>query len=300
MKAIRKSLGSLRIQTMGVYQRWIGIPFAYFMAGYRQADISIFFDFKPAPYGGGNQFLRASLHRDGCRMIHRVDGPLGVYRGHNDGSDARIWEINQELADATIFQSNYSMQKHLELGMEFISPCVILNTCDPHIFHPDGRAEFDPKRKLRLISTSWSPNPNKGAPVYKWIEEHLDWKRFDYTFVGNSPIQFERIHMIPPQPSRHLAGILRQHDIFITATKYDSCSNALLEALSCGLPALFLNSGGSPEIVRQGGIGFDENSQILERLDQLVREYLERQALICPPSLEDVTDEYLNVMEIET
>ena len=31
-------------------------------------------------------------------MVHRVDGPIGVYRGFDDGTDARIAEINAELA----------------------------------------------------------------------------------------------------------------------------------------------------------------------------------------------------------
>ena len=30
----------------------------------------------------------------GVRMVHRVDGPVGVYRGFDDGTDARIAEIN--------------------------------------------------------------------------------------------------------------------------------------------------------------------------------------------------------------
>ena len=55
-------------------------------------------------------------------MVHRVDGPIGVYRGFDDGTDVRIVEINRELADATIFQSRYSLDKHRELGLELRRP----------------------------------------------------------------------------------------------------------------------------------------------------------------------------------
>ena len=54
-------------------------------------------------------------------MVHRVDGPIGVYRGFDDGTDARIAEINRELADATVAQSRFSLDAHRELGIELAS-----------------------------------------------------------------------------------------------------------------------------------------------------------------------------------
>lgn len=314
-------------------RRWVSTDWALLTAGMRQADIAFFHDFEPPPSGGGHQFMRLlwtefeqrglcvenntlsrttraclcnsfnfdferlrRLRRPGCRIVHRVDGPVGVYRSRDDGTDRRIWDVNQELADATIFQSHYSLQKHLELGLAFKTPCVIMNTTDPRIFHAQGRIAFDRRRKIRLVSTSWSDNPNKGAAIYKWLEDHLDWGRFEYTFVGRSPILFERIRMIAPVPSQPLADLLRQHDIFITASKNDPCSNSLIEALACGLPALYLNSGGHPEIVRQAGLGFSSEIELLAPLDQLVEEYEERQACIAIPTPAQVAERYLAVM----
>jgi glycosyltransferase involved in cell wall biosynthesis len=301
----------------------------------RRADVAIFHDFVPPPIGGGHQFLRAlwremegrgwrvegntisrttraclynsfnfdferlrRLRRPGCRMVHRVDGPVGVYRGRDDGTDRRIWQINHELADATIFQSAYSLQKHRELGLEFTAPTVVLNAADAAIFHSHGRVALDTRRKVRLISTSWSDNPHKGAAAYRWLDDHLDWDRFDYTFVGRSGVRFTHIRALPPAPSGQLAELLRQHDIFITASRDDPCSNALIEALSCGLPALYLRSGGHPEIVGNAGFGFESPEEIPVLLDRLVAEYAERQAQIAVPALAEVADRYLAVMGI--
>src|ERR687886_418278 len=137
------------------------------------ADIAVFHDFHPPPYGGGNQFLLALVGelerrglvvevnrlagatgaclfnsfnfdfrrlrrfaREGVRMVHRVDGPIGVYRGFDDGTDARIVTVNDQLADATILQSHWSLEKHRELGMELRDPVVIHNAVDPEIFYP--------------------------------------------------------------------------------------------------------------------------------------------------------------------
>src|SRR6266508_430956 len=85
--------------------------------------VAIFHEFHTPPYGGGNQFLLALVGelrrrgldvelntlsggtpaclynsfnfdfrrlrrfvREGVRMVHRVDGPIGVYRGFDDGT----------------------------------------------------------------------------------------------------------------------------------------------------------------------------------------------------------------------
>ena len=55
--------------------------------------------------------------RDDVRMVHRVDGPIGVYRGFDDGTDARIAATNAELADATVLQSRFSLDAHQRLGI---------------------------------------------------------------------------------------------------------------------------------------------------------------------------------------
>src|SRR6266567_1215976 len=103
------------------------------------ADLAVFHEFRPPPYGGGNQFLLALVGeferrglevevnrlsggtpaclfnsfnfdfarlrrfaRNGVRMVHRVDGPIGVYRGFDDGTDSRVQSINADVADAAI------------------------------------------------------------------------------------------------------------------------------------------------------------------------------------------------------
>jgi glycosyltransferase involved in cell wall biosynthesis len=91
------------------------------------------------------------------------------------------------------------------------------------------------------------------------------------TFVGNSPIKFKNIKTISPLSSKQLANTLRQHHVYITASKNDPCSNALIEALSCGLPAIALNSGGHPELINKGGELFENEKDILAKIDQVTK-----------------------------
>lgn len=298
------------------------------------ADIAVFHDFRRPPFGGGNQFmmaLSAELEKCGfrvernrlshatraclfnsfnfdfrrlrrkskdadARMVHRVDGPVDRYRGHRRGIDREIWEINMDVADATIFQSQYSLEAHREMGFEFKSPVVMHNAADPSVFYPRGSMLRPQSRKTRLISSSWSNNLNKGAAAYKWLEENLDWEHYEYTFVGRSPIRFDRIRMLPPVAPRRLATLLREHDIFITASVYDPCSNSLLEALACGLPAIYMRSGGHPELVGAAGHGFDHHEEIPELLDRLVGHYDHAVGEINVPRLTEVGTAYLDVM----
>ena len=300
---------------------------------WRRPDIAIFHRFQSGPYGGANQFLvalRREIERRGvrvaanlvgpttraallnafdfdadrlrrmrhsrCRIVHRVDGPVGRYRGHDAEIDRRIAALNQEFAVATVFQSQYSLGAHLEIGLTFRSPVVIPNAVDSTIFHSRGRPIRDSRRRIRLVSTSWSDNPRKGASTYKWLEDHLDWNRFEYTFIGRSPLQFDRIRTLPPLSSPGLADELRAHDLYITASQDDPCSNALLEALACGLPALALRSGGHPELVGDGGVLFDGTEDVLEKLAELVATYEARQSLIRLAPLANVADRYLSVL----
>ena len=299
------------------------------------ADLSIFHEFEPPPTGGGHQFLRgfwkqaeqkglrvennkisrttrscllnsfnfsekrlAITHRDAVLYVHRVDGPIDVYRGRDEGVDLAIQRVNQKFADKTIFQSRYSLEKHLALGLEFRDPIVIMNAADAEIFNPIGRVKFSPNRKTRLIASSWSDNINKGAPVYQWMDEYLDWEQYEMTFVGRSPVQFRNIQMVPAVDSYRMAELFRTHDIYLTASKNDPCSNSLIEALTCGLPAVYLQSGGHPEIVKQAGAGFEAAEQIPDLLNKLVSDYEQYQSQISVPNIQEVSVEYLKVLEL--
>ena len=234
--------------------------------------------------------------RHGCRMVHRVDGPIGVYRGFDDGTDRHIFELNSELADATVFQSRYSLEKHRELGLELREPVVIPNAPDPAVFNAEGRAEPRPGEPVRLITTSWSDNPRKGADLIAELERGLDPARFQLTFVGRSPVDFQHARVVLPVPSAEVARLLREHHIFVFASLNEACSNSLLEALACGLPALYVDSGSNAEVVGDGGLPFRDAAEAATRLDELVERWAELHAAIRVPSLAETADRYLEVL----
>ncbi len=297
--------------------------------------IHIFYAFKDGPWGGGNQFLKSlrkslqsrgvytdhlmeadvvlvnSHHfgsKDECqrllslkekrphvRIIHRLDGPVTLIRNRNEGSDSLIFKFSKHFADAAIVQSAWCLAHCKKLGWDDTIPhTLIFNAPDPDLFYPvSGRAL---NNKIKLIATSWSPSSGKGFSVYQWMDEHLDWQRFEMTFVGNTPVAFKNIHHLPPQTSQQLAQTLREHDIFITASRNDPCSNSLIEALHCGLPALGYHDGGHPELIQNSGRTFSSVDEIPLLLQDIVDHYKNYQQNIHLPDMSKVCDAYYDFM----
>jgi|TARA_B100000959_G_C14855671_1_gene572041 glycosyltransferase involved in cell wall biosynthesis len=268
--------------------------------------IHIIFDIKPGPYGGGNQFLKCLkswLESQSCYaktpedadlflfnshqhtlevarikrlypkkpFIHRIDGPMRLYNKMSDRRDHVVNITNSLIADVTIFQSIWSQKKNLELGLLPTSfERVIHNASDPKIFNTLGKPPFHSWEKIRLIATSWSPSKNKGFDTYHWLDENLNFDRYEMCFVGRSSIKFKNINLIPPLNSHGVAQKLRESDIYITASQKEPCSNSLIEALSCGLPIVALNDGGHPELTGVSGELFDDARDIPRLLNKIV------------------------------
>lgn len=327
------------VRAFGRRARWrLRVEADAFRARSGSADLAVFHDFARAPAGGGNQALRAFLVEcrrrgvvvqtnvispktraclfnsfnfdasrlrllarrvDGVRLVHRVGAVTTLYRGFDDGTDAHVAAVNRELAEATIAISQATVDMYRLIGIELVAPHVVHNPCDPEIFHSRGRVDFSRRRKTRVVACSWSANPLKGGPTYRWLEEELDWGRYEFAFVGNSSVEFTRARHLPPMQSHELAAFMRTQDIFLTATANDAYSNALVEALSCGLPAVYFDSGGSREAVKNAGFGFRDPEEIPALLDRLVDEYEERQADISLPTLAEIVDGYLEVLELD-
>ena len=295
--------------------------------------INILFPFKAGPYGGGNQFLKAlrkyfiqngvySEHVENADVIlfnshhklsklikfkrkypkkifiHRIDGPVFLIRKDNMILDKLIYSINEKIADASIFQSKWSKQKNQELGIKSNTfETIILNAPNPEIFNTTGKTPFYLKGKIKIIATSWASNKNKGFETYKFLDENLDFSKYEMTFCGNTPVAFKNIKHIKALPSKKLADVLKKHDIYITASKNDPCSNSLIEAMHCGLPAIGFHDGGHPEIIGSGGLTFKNNEQIFELLKKIEKNYNHFQNNINLPDMDKTGALYFNFIQ---
>ncbi len=279
LKAIRSEF-----QRLGVYTQEAEKADVYLFNGYPFADFSVV------------EHLHDIKQRFPRKVyLFRIDGPTYLIRGNHKYYDHLLKGICNAYMDGIIFQSEWSRLKNKEIIGTAARPEVIIhNAPDRRIFNLKTKRKFSTDRKTKIIATSWSSNIRKGFEVYRYLDNHLDWSRYEMTFVGNSPLQFKNIRWVKPQPSAVLAQMLRQHDIFLTASQNDPCSNSLLEALNCGLPALALNDGGHPELISSGGLLFDRMEEVPKKLAMLVDYYETFQGALPVYDIGQVTLNYLD------
>ena len=259
----------------------------------QEADIIIFNSF---PFREEYRFKQIyKLKKQNKILIHRIDGPISQIRDKDLNIDKIIYKFNNLFADGTVFQSNWSKQENHQLGLKKNNfETTIINAPNSSIFNKNNRIDFNQNRKIKLIATSWSANPRKGFDVYKYLDDNLNFTKYEMIFIGNSPIQFKNIKWIKPLKSAKLAKQLKQHDIFITASQKDPCSNSLIEALHCGLPAIAFNDGGHVEIIGNAGEVFDNKYDIIYKLEKITNNYNKYQTNINLSTIEEAAEDYLN------
>jgi len=298
--------------------------------------IKILYDFKDGPWGGANQFLKvlrdefmnlgiyeAEVEKANCIIfysyqklpevlrlrlkypdkifVHRLGGVLHYHKGKEWLMVDRVMnKVASKLADLAIFVSRWLYDESIKFGFKSKAYAIIGNAVNKEIFQANGKTDFNPPED-KLIASSWSGNLKKGFNFYEYLDQHLDWSRYEMTFVGNSPIQFKNIKIAKPMASEQLAETLRQNDIYITPTKDDACSNAILEALTCGLPVVALKSGGNGEVVQGGGELFASEQEMMGKIELVAKEHKRYVENIKFKDVRAVANEYMeNIKKIAT
>jgi len=296
--------------------------------------INILYKLRDDPTGGGNQFLKAlkkflvkkdiyidnadeadiilvnshhyiddilqaKLKNQDKLFIHRIDGPMKLYNNLNDDRDDLVFLINKYISDCTVFQSNWSEKHNYQMGLKKNKFSIIIpNAVDESIFNEKDKCSFKNDSKIKIIITSWSDNLNKGFMIYKWIDDNFDFNKYQITFVGNSPVKFKNIKYLEPLKSNELADEIKKNDIYLTASKNDPCSNSLLEALSCSLPAVVFNSGGHPEIIGKSGEVFNKKEEIEEKIIKIINNYKYYQKNIKVYKIDDIGKKYMDFFKM--
>ena len=287
--------------------------------------IHVLYEPLPGPWGGGNQFLKAlkielkrrNLYADiietadviiinsitafneffstlkilrkyrGKTIIIRMDGPVCMIRGKDSYIDKCIFMISKTICDGAVFQTEWNRKRSMDMGFSSELPnTVICNGADREFFYEIPKHNSVPP--YRIIATSWSPNWNKGFAYYKYLDENMDTKKYSFMFVGNSPIDFINCRTISPVESCTLGEYLRNSDIYLTGSQNDPCSNSLIEALDCGLPAVAFNGGGHPSIVKGGGVLFSTPQEMMTAIEK-VSNQIEKYRKILPKYYIDET-----------
>lgn len=208
------------------------------------------------------------------KLVHRIDGLLTEY---SSTSRFELDELALRLnayADLTIVQSQYSMNQFHENNKSLKKTKIIYNSVDRSIFYKRKEKDLNKNINIKLISSSWSANKNKGMDDYLWLDKNLlskTYHKIEYCFVGRLDFIPKNIKLIKPQGQIGLANKFNDSDIFIYSAKNDTCPNVLLEAIACGLPVIYKNAGGPKELVKKFGLAYEEVEEIPFLLDEMIR-----------------------------
>jgi len=259
----------------------------------QSADVIIFISY---PFNSEYLFreVKNLKKKKNIIVINRMNGPISLYRGTDRGVDRMNFMFDHDAADGTVFQSEWSRMKCQKSGMKQNSwETVIGNAPDPKIFYPCNSAEVrQSSDKVRILASSWSSNMNKGFDVYGYLDDNLDFGKYEMTFIGNSPIAFRNIRHISTLAPEKLAEKLRAHDIFVFASKQESCSNSLLEALHCGLPVVARRNSSQIETVEAAGILFESTLDVLAAIDVVAGDVEYYRSAINVQTIENVGKAY--------
>ena len=207
-------------------------------------------------------------------FIHRVDGITRLYNNTFDLRDHLTYVMNKYVAVATIFQSRWCKIYNKKFGLgDKKYEKTILNSVDKKIFKNKNKNKNIKNKKFVIIASSWSSNWNKGFYSLDWLDKNLNFKKYDFIFIGNSPIKFTNIKMVSPVKSKILNNYLSKSDVYLSTSKKDACSNSILEALACGLPIVALNDGGNPEIVKKCGELYRTKEEMLVKIKKIQNNY---------------------------
>ena len=139
---------------------------------------------------------------------------------------------------------------------------VIMGGPDSSMFNQLDKKPWSGDFPINMITHHWSNHKNKGFDVYEHIDNLLDnkfWRnRLNFTIVGNVPnsYKYRNTKVIKPLKGFEIASYLKSSDIYITASKNEPSGNHHMEAAMCGLPILYMKSGGVEEYCRDYGVEF--------------------------------------------
>ena len=211
---------------------------------------------------------------------------------------------SNKVADATIFVSSWIESLYLNQGFKSENSRVILSGSDKNIFNQVNQSIWDKKSQLKIVTHHWGNNWNKGFEIYSKLDNmiynneiNLDVK---FTYIGNVPknFKFKKTTLLSPLSGVDLAKKLKNNHIYLTASLFEPSGNHHIEGAQCGLPVLFINSGGLPEYCNGYGVMFD-NGDFINKLEYLTENYEKylNKVREYPRNSETMSKDYLDYFE---
>ena len=177
-------------------------------------------------------------------------------------------------ADSVVFVSKWLEDIYLNLGMEKNKSKVIMSGSDKNIFKKYPKIRNN--KKINIVTHHWSSHENKGFETYKFLDSLLNkekWKGvINFSYIGNVSKDYNlpNTNIFEPLSGQELAKKISDNDIYLTGSINEPSGNHHIEASLCGLPVLYLESGGVPEYCQGYGVSYKSVSEFESKLEEII------------------------------
>ena len=205
------------------------------------------------------------------KIFHRVNEC--DKRKNTNFMDNLILQSSQ-ITDVTVFISSWLSDYFFEKGFNKKS-YVIYNGCNKNFFFEKEKKDLH--SPIRLVTHHWSDNWMKGFDIYSDIDRYIEGNsELEFTYIGRYCKEYspKNTKIIPPMSGIDLGDELRNHDIYVTASRWEPCGMHHIEGSACGLPVLYHKEGGGiNEFCSRHGESFDSFKTFLSNLDIIIKNY---------------------------
>lgn len=237
-----------------------------------------------APWGGGNNFVRA-FHKFAPVEGHEVVPPdsmkivpdVVLIAGlDNDGTGIsaeqaimyklynekvklviRVNENDARKATSTVDKTLLKLSEHVDSTI-FVSKWLqdYFNDlgwkCKNQCFIHNGvdKEIFKPYPKLNndktnIVAHHWSDNQLKGFDIYEKLDEFVGKNnKFTFTYIGRDRRTFKNTTVVKPLFGKKLGEELGKYDVYISGSRFDPGPNHICESISAGMPTYVHRDGG--------------------------------------------------------
>jgi|GEM_PF-1398181 len=181
--------------------------------------------------------------------------------------------LNNTLKDGiknsrgVIYQSEFSKKlAEKTLGYKPEKSTIIINGTNQKIFNKEGdnlRDQLNISKNSLVFVTSakWRPRKRLQDTIDSFNKFKEQFEGDTYLIViGYKNIDSNNIIYIPHIENSEIPKYLRTADIYLFLGWVDPCPNSVVEAISCGLPVICTNVGGTKEIVELTNSGIVVNT----------------------------------------
>ena len=210
-----------------------------------------------------------------CLVVHRINEC--DERKNTNYVNQYLIEANK-VADSTVFVSSWLKNLYLSQGMDKNNKKVILSGANKEIFNIKNFKPWDGVSKIKIVTHHWGSHWNKGFETYLKLDSLLGKQEYkdklEFTYIGNLPkkIKLTNTRVVSPISGKDLANEIKKNNLYLTGSINEPSGNHHIEGGQCGLPLLYLESGGTIEYSKGYGVGFKEYD-FEDKLKYIIKEY---------------------------